>query len=129
VSNITEKHVENAILDYLLARGLFVFKNQSTGIYDPTKRTFRKKSKYQINGVSDIAGILPDGRAFYCEVKKPYISKKTNKIAHRTQEQLEKLASEDQLFFIDKVKKLNGVAFLADSLEVVEDQLILFGVF
>lgn len=62
------------------------------------------------------------------EVKKPYISKKTLGISYRTQEQLEKLASEEQVFFINKIKSLGGVAFYADSVEIVEDQLLLFNV-
>ncbi len=57
------------------------------------------------------------------EVKKPYISKKTLQVKHRTQEELEKLASEDQLFFLDTINKSGGIAFMADSIEVVEEQL------
>jgi hypothetical protein len=38
------------------------------GIYDPTRKTFRSRSKYQIKGVSDILGIYK-GRMLCLEVK------------------------------------------------------------
>lgn len=44
------------------------WKNQSTGIYDPVKKSFRKRSKYQLNGVSDIIGIYR-GKPVFLEVK------------------------------------------------------------
>ncbi len=125
--SITEKVIENQILTYLSNKKIFAFKNQSTGIFDPTKGTFRKsRNIHHINGVSDILGII-DGRFLAIEVKKPYISKKTMRFKYRTQEELEKLASDDQVKFINKVKSLGGVAFYADSIDVVEDQLMLFG--
>jgi hypothetical protein len=124
LSNPTEKQIENQILTYLRNKGIFVWKNQSTGVFDPTKKVFRKSSNpHHISGVSDILGILKDGRFLAIEVKKPYISKKTLKVKYRTQEELQKLASVDQVNFIEKIRLSNGVSFYADSLEVVEDQL------
>lgn len=123
MSNITEKMVENQILTYLRANKIFCWKNQSTGIFDPKKRIFRKSNnKHHINGVADILGIY-EGRFLAIEVKKPYISKKTLQVKHRTQEELEKLASEDQLFFLEIINNGGGVAFIADSIEVIEEQL------
>lgn len=127
--SITEKVIENQILTYLANKKIFAFKNQSTGIFDPTKGTFRKnRNIHHISGVSDILGCLPDGRMIAIEVKKPYVSKKTMQFKYRTQEELEKLASDDQVKFINKIKSLGGIAFYADSIDVVEDQLMLFGV-
>lgn len=130
MSNITEKQIENQILTYLQSKKIFAWKNQSTGTYDPRKGIFRKSNnKHHINGVSDILGVVKDGRILCIEVKKPYISKKTGLISYKTQEQIEKMASDDQVFFINKIKSLGGIAFYADSVEIVEDQLLLFGVF
>lgn len=65
----TEKDIENAILAALkLVKGCKAWKNQSVGIYDPTRKTFRSRSKYQIKGVSDILGIYK-GRMLCLEVK------------------------------------------------------------
>jgi penicillin-binding protein-related factor A (putative recombinase) len=125
---MTEKIIENQILSFLSRKGFFVFKIQSTGIFDPTKRIYRKShNPHHIKGVSDILGIY-NGVFLAIEVKKPYISKRTNTIKHRTQEELSKLASEDQLLFINNVKRNNGIAFVADSIEIVEEQLALFRV-
>lgn len=125
--SITEKIIENQILTYLSNKRIFAWKNQSTGLFDPTKGSFRKnRNVHHINGVSDILGCLPDGRFLAIEVKKPYISKKTMKFKERTQEELEKLASEDQVRFTNKVKSFGGVSFYADSIDVVEEQLRLY---
>jgi hypothetical protein len=127
--SITEKIIENQILTYLSNKKIFVFKNQSTGIFDPKKRIFRKSNNpHHIKGVSDILGCLPYGRFLAIEVKKPYVSKKTMQFKYRTQEELEKLASEDQINFVKRVNSSGGVAFFADSIDTVEDQLILHGV-
>jgi hypothetical protein len=125
--SITEKMIENQILTYLKNKKIFAWKNQSQGTFDPRKGIFRKsRNPHHINGVSDILGIV-DGKFLAIEVKKPYISKKTMQFKYRTQEELEKLASEDQVKFINRVKSLGGIAFLADSIDTVEDQLILHG--
>lgn len=125
--SITEKQIENQILTYLANKRIFAWKVQSVGVYDPTKGAFRRKPANHINGVSDVLGLV-DGKFLAIEVKKPYVSKKTMQFKYRTQEELEKLASEDQVKFINKVKSLGGIAFYADSIDVVEDQLLLFGV-
>ena len=123
-TNITEKHIENQILTYLANKKIFCWKNQSVGLFDPNKKVFRRSNNvHHIKGVSDILGILPDGRFLAIEVKKPYVSRKTLQIKYRTQEELSKLASEDQISFINSVSSRNGVAFYADSLEVLKDQL------
>jgi hypothetical protein len=127
IVSITEKVIENQILTYLANKKIFAWKNQSQGTFDPRKGIFRKsRNVHHINGVSDILGII-DGKFLAIEVKKPYISKKTMQFKYRTQEELEKLASDDQIKFINRVKSLGGIAFYADSIDTVEDQLILHG--
>lgn len=65
----TEKDIENAILAALqTVKGCKAWKNQSVGIYDPTKKSFRRRSRYQIKGVSDILGIYK-GKMICLEVK------------------------------------------------------------
>jgi len=127
ITNPTEKQIENQILAYLGIKRIFAFKNQSTGIFDPSKGSFRKLSQYQIRGSADILGCV-GGLFFACEVKKPSISKKTGQIIPRTQEELAKKASPEQVEFINKIKDLGGIAFFADSLDVVKEQLAIFGV-
>ncbi len=64
-----EKDIENSILQALkLVKGCKAWKNQSVGIYDPTRKSFRSRSKYQIKGVSDILGIYK-GKMICFEVK------------------------------------------------------------
>jgi hypothetical protein len=56
---------------------------------------------------SDIAGILPDGRFFAIEIKK-----KGSK------------PDEQQKKYMQMIKRANGIAFWADSLETVQKELV-----
>lgn len=104
-----EKPLEHSILDFLTMNKIFVFKVNNTGIYDPkTGRWRRPNSKHIIKGVSDILGTLPDGRFLAIEVKAP--GKKYTLTMH-------------QESFLKQVVKNNGVGFVADSLEDVQENL------
>lgn len=78
------------------------------GVYDKAKGTYRKGGKWAISGVSDILGILPDGRFLAIEVKRPGGK-----------------ASAKQLEFIEQITSRGGVAFVADSTDVVRRELSL----
>lgn len=102
---IPEKNIENSILHWLNMSGIFAWKVQTVGVFDPVKKIYRRSNnRYHIRGISDVIGILPDGKLLAIEVKS-----KTGK------------ASPEQLEFIEKIKKSGGVAFVARSLdEVIE---------
>lgn len=101
--NIPEKTIENQILHYLFKQGIFAWKNQSVGIFDPIKKIYRKSNNpFHIKGVSDILGIMPTGRLLAIEVKAKYGK-----------------PSPEQVLFIDKINKSGGLAFIAKSLEDV----------
>ena len=93
-------------MELLLHKGIYCWRNNSTGIYDQKRKSFRTKSKYDINGVSDICGVLPDGKALFIEVKT-----KKGKL------------SPAQKKFLQMVKDLGGIAFKADCLKDVKDEL------
>jgi hypothetical protein len=110
-----EKPIENAILEYLKQIGIFAWKNQSTGMWDPTKKLYRKSwNKNHINGVSDILGILPDGRFLAIEVKTP----KPNKT----------YPSKNQREFIERITHSGGMAIVARCVGDVSDALDTYGV-
>jgi penicillin-binding protein-related factor A (putative recombinase) len=104
----SEKDIEKSILRYLEHLShCFAWKNNSTGIFDPQKKIFRKsRNKYAINGVSDILGVYR-GRFLAIEVKRP--------------ENRERPI--DQRIFIDHINKQGGIAFFATSLEEVRAKL------
>jgi len=101
---MNEKVIENLLLEWLnYQRGCFAWKNNSMGVYDPIKKTFRtNKNKYVHNGVSDILGIYK-GRLLAVEVK-------TSK----------GVVSRAQQIFIDRVIKEGGIAGVARSLQDLE---------
>ena len=105
----SEKEIENSILAYLQALpGCFAWKNQSTGVYDPTKGIFRKsKNKFHLNGVSDIIGIYK-GKFLAIEVKTPK----------------NKLRPDHQVSFIAQINMSGGLAFFATSVEEVKEKLL-----
>ena len=100
---IPEQNIENEILLWLNMSGIFAWKVKTVGVFDPVKKIYRRSNnRYHIKGVSDVLGILPDGKLLAIEVKSK---------AGR--------ASPEQIQFIDKIKASGGVALIARSLEEV----------
>jgi hypothetical protein len=106
---ISEKSIQNLILQYLNLKGIFCFPIKRSGVYDPTKNIFRKPNgAWDINGIFDIAGMLPDGKGLWIEVKTP-----------KTKNNL----SPDQKKFLKKGLDNNQIIFVAWSIEQVEENL------
>lgn len=104
---MSEKVIENLILKYLAYCRIFAWKNNSTGVYDPTKKTFRaNKNPYAIKGVADILGVLPDGKLLAIEVKMP-----------------KGRVSKEQKQFIERVNDNGGIAFVARGLREIQNHL------
>lgn len=107
---MSEKQIENSILEFLTWKKIFCWKNQTTGVFDPVKKQFRKSwNQYHLKGVADILGILPDGRFLAIEVKAP-----------------KKYPTKEQREFIKFINDKNGLAFVARSIEDVEDNLSVY---
>lgn len=104
---IKEIDIQNAILAYLNMRGIYCWRNNTVGIFDSKKGVYRKPmGKYQINGISDILGILKDGRMLCVECK----SEKGK-------------LTEAQKDFLENINSNGGVAFVARSIDDVKNKL------
>jgi len=104
-----EKPIENAILEYLKWLGVFCWKNQSVGVYDPIKKIYRKShNKHHILGVSDILGII-NSKPLAIEVKS-----NTGR------------ASIEQKMFLDHFREQGGIGFIARSVDDVKRNLSQF---
>ena len=103
---ISENAVTNEILEYLQWKGIFAWKNKNISTYDAKIGGFRRLGKYEVRGVSDILGILNDGRLLAIECKTGY-----NK------------ASEAQKEFINNINNRNGIAFVAYGIDDVDKYL------
>lgn len=101
-----ETQIQNTILEYLKWKKIYCWRNNNTPIYDPVGKRFRRMPKGSIKGVSDILGILLDGRFFAIEVKVKG-----------------KYPSKEQKEFMKSINKNGGVAFVARSLEDVRNYL------
>lgn len=102
-----EKEVQNSIMDYLLYKRYFVWRNNNVGLFDVKSKSFMRMPKYAMKGVADILGVLPDGRFLAIEVKRDKTCK----------------PSIEQKEFIDKVNNNQGVAFVATSIDDVVKEL------
>jgi len=60
VKKSTESALVRACLDFLALRGVFAFRVNTTGIFDPGRKVFRPFQG--MRGVSDILGLLDGGR-------------------------------------------------------------------
>jgi hypothetical protein len=99
-----EQSIQRAILDYLRFRGIPAIKITTTGIYVRSRDTYIKNPS---KGALDIYACLPpNGRSCWIEVKKP---------GGRV--------SPEQQQFIDIINQAGGLAFVAHSVEEVEQNL------
>lgn len=102
-----ERVIEHQILALLRSKGIYCWKQPSSGYFDTKINRFRKQaSPYAINGVSDILGILKDGRFLAIECK----SAKGKASLH-------------QKAFIDSINNNKGLAFIATSWQQVQELL------
>jgi len=104
-----ENLIEQSILQYLeFLPGCYAWKNHTTGYFDTRTQTFKKqKSKYAINGVSDILGIYK-GKLLAIEVKDPQNKSRTD----------------SQNKFIETITRYGGLAFYATSVDEVKEKLV-----
>jgi hypothetical protein len=107
VKGTREADVLRSCLDYLRLRGVFAWRSNTTGVYDPTRKAFR--SFRGLRGVSDILGVLPrtldvGGRRATVGVF----------LAVECKAGRGKLTS-DQAAFLDAVRKAGGIALCVRS--------------
>lgn len=102
-TKILEKQIQRSILDYLMLKGHYVWRN-NTGTMKGDHKGKRWFMRFGLKGSSDILGVRKDanGQFLAIEVKRP-----GNRI------------TEDQATFICAVQELGGMAFVAYSLEDV----------
>lgn len=101
-----ETDIVKGILEYLNYSGIFSFRVNTVGVWDDSKKTYRRPGKFTLKGTSDILGVLKDGRMLAIEVK-------TDK---------GKL-TDDQKAFLYRVNKQGGLAFVARSIDEVKLKL------
>lgn len=102
----SESIIKEQILCFLWYRKVFCWNNESVGIYDVKRAAFRRKnSRFQIRGVADICGIF-NGKPLYIEVKSA-----------------KGVLSEYQEAFLKRASEAGGIAFVARSVEDVENIL------
>src|SRR5687768_8866491 len=98
-----EQQIQAAILALLRMHGIFCWKSNTTGVYDPTREMFRTN---HYKGVSDIIGVMKGGRLIAVEVKRPGGK-----------------SSFEQQTFIDSINENGGLAFVAHSVDEVQEKL------
>lgn len=104
---MNEQQLQNLILDYLLMKGHFAWRN-NTGAFSfeskGKKRYFRAGKK----GSADILGVSKDGKAIAIEVKSP-------------KRKLE--GSPEQVQFLDEFNRRGGYGIMTNTLEQVQEVL------
>lgn len=100
--DLLEAQVQNQVLCYLSAKKIYHWR-QNTGSFKVNDRYIRSGMK----GISDILGILPDGRFLAIEVKRS----KGGRV------------SPEQQAFLQAIKDNNGIALVINSLDQLIDEL------
>jgi penicillin-binding protein-related factor A (putative recombinase) len=110
---MTEKEIETQILTWLnYQKSTWAFKINTTGIWDPTRKTFRTlNNPFTMPGCSDILGIA-HGKFLAIEVKTPTTLKRFNNRPS--------LSDQRQKAFLDRVSQLGGISRVTDCLKDIE---------
>ena len=68
-----ENELTKSCINYMRLHNVFCWRQNNGGVFDPKTKQFRSKRKsvYDINGIPDIIGILPNGKLIGVEVKGP----------------------------------------------------------
>lgn len=112
MKGLSEKQIENMILNWLEWKGIYAWKTKTTGTYSVKRGCFISGSRLYRKGVADVVGLLPDksgcpsGRLLAIEVK--------------TQKGI---LQENQKTFLKEIESRGGLAFVARSIEDVEEAL------
>lgn len=104
-----ETRLKRLICSYLKLkhRDIYFWVTDRIGIYDAKVGAFRRNvDPHRIKGISDILGIMPNGKLLAIEVKT-----KAGKL------------SVEQKIFLDEINKRGGLAFMARSIEDVTSNL------
>lgn len=102
---LTEKQIQNMIIEYLNLSGHYVWRNNSGMVKMQNKDGSTRMWKAGVKGSSDIIGIAKNGRMIAIECKRPG-----------------KKMTQEQQWFLVEIKNRNGYAFVADSLEKVQQE-------
>jgi len=100
-----EASIQKSILDYLLMRGYFVWRNNTGGFGGDSNAGKKWFVRAGLKGSGDIIGMTKTGKFLSIEVKR-----RGNK------------PSAEQVHFMDRVKSMDGCAFVAYDIQDVINQ-------
>jgi hypothetical protein len=104
----TEASVLAACMLLLKLRGVFAWRSNNVGVYDPVRKCHR--SFRGLKGVADILGVVDGGRILACEVKGP-----------------RGRLTEEQDHFLAQVRVKGGVALCVHDVKELEAELARLG--
>ena len=108
---MNETSIKNQILDYLTLRGIFVWLNNTAGNFNKKTQSYYKNPRL-LSGVSDILGVLPDGKILAIEVKSDEVKNKKGEFKNNL--------SDYQIDFLNKISASGGIAFMAREIDDVK---------
>ncbi len=110
-----EADVLTACLQYLHMRGIFCWRNNNAGVYDPVRKRYR--GFRGLKGVSDILGILPRACAADGAAARPglFLAVEVKRPGGKTQPA--------QQWFLDQVAEQGGIALCVRSVDELAEEL------
>jgi hypothetical protein len=70
MKKLLEKDIQRQVCEYLALKKHFFWRQNTTPIYDPTRKTFRAMPKYSMKGVPDIIVLTDGGFSVFLEIKR-----------------------------------------------------------
>ncbi len=120
---LKETDIQAMVLNYFRRIGVMAWRNNNTAVYDPKIKRFRRFTG--LRGVGDIIGITREARFVSIEVKTEkeykYIKKHYDRLKndfHASHEK-RKIHFQEQILFIEEIKKRGGCACFASGIDHV----------
>ncbi len=124
----TEGQIQSSVYQYLENLGFFCWVNKTVGIFDPVKKIYRKpKQEGSAKGSPDILGVGLNGRSLGIEVKDEkeyaYIMRHYEMLRDHVHSCKKKIHYQEQILFIERLRREGGVAFFTDGIETTRREL------
>lgn len=104
IKNVSANDLTKHVLKILDLKGFKAWRNNTTGVYDPTKKIFRRNPAL-LKGVPDVLGYHKKTALFIC------VEVKSGK---------DKL-SQEQINFLNDVKLSGGLQFVIHNMDDIEE--------
>lgn len=116
---VLEREIQKACLSWLQAKGIYAWRQNTAGVYDPIQKTFR--TFHGLRGVADILGIVPQD--VLCELEDKLQYERFGCLLAVEVKRPGKAPTNEQAAFLREINERGGIGICVHGIEELEAQL------